>query len=168
MPLACQKQNNALKLNPSLSFPLSVVTMGAAGMSLASQRPQKHAVGSVNRVSWRMSQCYPTNKERRLQPNKIINNYAHNGTLAVFIQYIEVNRGKKKKSLSWAYLMSLPIIHAENYRNRNTCRAAWLIQQHRQSYKPILTHVRLYQCICWCITDIAVMKCHRYSMLRLI
>lgn len=39
-----------------LLLPQPPVAVGAAGMSLASQRPQKHAVGSVNHVGRRMSQ----------------------------------------------------------------------------------------------------------------
>lgn len=111
--LADQKQNNVLKLNPSPSpiSPLLLVTVGAAGMSLASQRPQKHAVGSVNHVRGRMSQCYPPTRKDVFSQNKIINTHANYGTLAVYIKYIKVNQGERKERHALAHFMCLPIIN---------------------------------------------------------
>lgn len=43
----------------------SLVTVGTVGMSSVSQRPLKHAVGSVKHARKTMSQCYSTNKTKK-------------------------------------------------------------------------------------------------------
>lgn len=52
-------------------IPRPLVTVGVAGISVPSQRPQKHAVGSIKYVRRRMPQCYTSEKNVLSQKNTV-------------------------------------------------------------------------------------------------